>query len=386
MPTSIKITGIAPPGLSGLPQPMRQQFWQIVAPIALKVKDNELAAGLDAHGDPLRPISPRTRKYRRSAMTPSGKGDPSAPPLMPARQKSRTRALLAARALPTHVELYWRFDPFTGDQWARILTFQRQHGRDVFGVSPDGMRQIRDKAWAEWEAWKKRGAAPEEYKRAYSSAALTAGPQSRIAQIIAGSAQPNAGSKPVPQVGGMNTRWITRGIQAPTVKELKQGSRTGGLTGQDWRRYYTEEVGGQQAAGRIAAMPPKPRPIKPRIVTAKPPQKIAQKPVQNPPPVVNLTLDRFATLALTAARAVPAGQRYSSSKVFVIDAYNELLKSHPEISLAEFKRRLVEAHQARKLTLGRADAPGWGGAEVVARDQLSEIDYFGMTTFQVIIV
>ena len=53
------------------------QFWTFVVPIALKVKDKELAEGLDAYGDPLKPISAATRKHRRSEMTPSGKGDPS---------------------------------------------------------------------------------------------------------------------------------------------------------------------------------------------------------------------------------------------------------------------------------------------------------------------
>ena len=52
-------------------------YWQWVVDYGLRRKDKELAAGLDKDGNPLRPIAPETRKYRRSAMTPNGKGDPN---------------------------------------------------------------------------------------------------------------------------------------------------------------------------------------------------------------------------------------------------------------------------------------------------------------------
>ena len=259
MPTSIKITGLAPPDLAGQPEPVRRQFWQLVAPIALKVKDDELARGLDAFGEPLKAISARTRKYRRSAMTPSGKGDPNAPPLMPAYQKSRVRSLMAARAFATHVELYWRFDPFTGDQFGRILTYQRTAGRDVFGISPDGTRKLRALAWSAWTKWKKGGLAPVEKKTAFPSAALKAGPQSRIAGIIARSAEPGAGTRAIESagVGDLNTRWITRGIGAPKVKDLKaRATRTGWQGRTEWQEYFGAEV-------------PKPRPPIPTPIKAK---------------------------------------------------------------------------------------------------------------------
>lgn len=243
MPHSIKITGIAPADVLAAPEPLRRQYWQIVVPIALKVKDKELAEGLDAHGDPLKPISAKTRKYRRSAMTPTGKGSPSAPPLMPAYQKSRVRSLLAGRAFASHAELYWRYDPFTGASFDVILNYQREMGRDVFGISPDGMRQIQQQASVEWTKWKKSGLAPTVKKAAFPSAALSAGPQPRIVRIVHESALPNAAAKTTVGVGNMSTRWMTRGAQAPTVKALKALPRTGSMTWEDWRRYYTQEEG-----------------------------------------------------------------------------------------------------------------------------------------------
>jgi hypothetical protein len=229
---------------------MRQQFWQLVVPIALRIKDQELAEGLDAEGEPLRPISAKTRKYRHSAMTPDGKGDPAAPPLMPAYQKSRVRSLLAGRAFSTHAELYWRFDPFTGRSFDVILNYQRDEGRDVFGISDDGLRTIRIQSWAAWARWKQSGAAPAEKKSAFPAYALTQGQQSRIASIIARSIEPESGQAATRAVGALETRLITRGIGAPTIAELKaSATRSGMMTGEEWRKYFTQE-------GKIGRPPP----------------------------------------------------------------------------------------------------------------------------------
>src|SRR4051812_3662699 len=87
------IRGIAPRDLRERDEPTRLLYWSWVTELGLRAKDKELSQGLDKDGRPLRAISAATRKHRRSAMTPSGKGDPSAPPLMPARALSRTRSL-----------------------------------------------------------------------------------------------------------------------------------------------------------------------------------------------------------------------------------------------------------------------------------------------------
>lgn len=133
------IAHVAP---SGLTRAEREAFYAHVVELGLARKDRELAAGLDKDGKPLRPITPETRKYRRSAMTPSGKGDPNAPPLTPAHERSRTRALLTGRAEDDRAYFWWRYDPLTYDSWAVILSYQREQGRDVFGLSKAGVAWV----------------------------------------------------------------------------------------------------------------------------------------------------------------------------------------------------------------------------------------------------
>jgi len=159
------LRGLLPPALRGEPDTVKIQFYSYVLQVTLKEKDRELAEGKDKDGKPLRPISPRTRKYRRSAMTPSGKGDPSAPPLMPGRALSRTRSLLTGRAFPDRCEIWWSYDPLTYDSWARILEYQRDRwpGRDVFGLSQDALARVTARSWkafARWQAGRKSAPPP----------------------------------------------------------------------------------------------------------------------------------------------------------------------------------------------------------------------------------
>jgi len=146
--------GIMPPELRGAPDEAKLTFWTFVLAESLKQKDRELAQGLDKDGKALRRISAATRKHRRSAMTPTGKGDPSAPPLMPGRALSRTRSLLSGRAFPNRVELFWRFDAFTYDSWARVLRKQAKQGRDVFGLSPKGLAVVTARSWERYRRWR----------------------------------------------------------------------------------------------------------------------------------------------------------------------------------------------------------------------------------------
>lgn len=69
-----------------------------------------------------------------------------------------------------------------------------------------------------------------------------------------------------------------------------------------------------------------------------------------------LDLDGFARRALQAARTCPTG-RFGADKVFIAHVWRAL-RDDPEIGgmgLDEFKRRLAEANQARRLDLSRAD-------------------------------
>jgi hypothetical protein len=208
--TSYKIRNIAPPDLRNYPEEIRRMWWGWVVEFGLKVKDAELARGLDKDGEDLKRIRPRTRKYRRSAMTPSGKGDPNAPPLMPARALSRTRSLLAGRALSTHAEFYWRFDAFTGESWGKVLAIHARKGRDVIGISPKGLARVKALAWERWAAWKAGRYIP---------------------------APPKPPSVPVvPRVGTYDVKNATFGIGGTGPGGAQS---TGGMTWPEWRKYFT---------------------------------------------------------------------------------------------------------------------------------------------------
>lgn len=131
---------------------LKREFYRACLQIALEVKDEELARGLDKNGRPLAPISQYTRDHRHSAMGPAS---PDAPPLTPAYGLSRTRSLLTGRLEGSALLFYWKADQ-EGRHWGRILGYHRQGRRgpqrDVIGLAPDSVRQIQLRARAWWVA------------------------------------------------------------------------------------------------------------------------------------------------------------------------------------------------------------------------------------------
>lgn len=94
--------------------PARAAFWEILARRVRQRKDEELAAGLDAHGDPLIPARWRVGRYAGA----------TGPGLMPFREFSRTRLLLAVTPGDGFVAGTWP------DGWATILSY---HARGLSG-------------------------------------------------------------------------------------------------------------------------------------------------------------------------------------------------------------------------------------------------------------
>lgn len=153
------IEGIEPLDIDLYGEAARRQFWRKVVEIGLAVKDAELAAGKDRFGFKLRQISKWTRAHRRSW---TGHADPSAPPLTPAYGESRTRALLDGRAFRDKAQFFWRADPVSGGHWGRILGYHRVGAknhwaksgrlpvRDVIGISPKDLGDVKKKVWAWW--------------------------------------------------------------------------------------------------------------------------------------------------------------------------------------------------------------------------------------------
>lgn len=160
LPLTFLVNGIEPPEFESAPPWERSRFWQIVAIIAERVKQDELQKGLDRHGRKLRPVRVRKVKFRRSGRVVDGE------PLMPHRGLSRTRRLLRYSVMTFGVVFWW------ANGWARILDHHRRGAclrrngriigklpvRDVFGISPAGMERIRAEAARHWRS----GTMPEK--------------------------------------------------------------------------------------------------------------------------------------------------------------------------------------------------------------------------------
>jgi hypothetical protein len=268
MPLSFTIKGIEPNGLNAYPDAVRLLYWSWVTQFALKAKDRDLAAGLDAFGEPLKPISKETRKHRKSAMTPSGKGDPSAPPLSPGRKLSRVRSLLAGRALLDRCEIWWRFDPFTHASFGRILTFQQEQGRDVFGLSDESTEEVRLAALRKWRQWLTTGqVVPLELEGrrvvAPMAATGTTGPPVRAGELPGHAPTKFA----VFGIGGEpGTGAPVRGFSEAEFKAFYRQTMPANVQarpGTDYNRLLRHIWGEPPARGRGPAVPRPPRPPKP---------------------------------------------------------------------------------------------------------------------------
>lgn len=131
-------------------------FWNEVARWGLKVKDESIRKGLDIYGEPLAPISERTRNNRVSAM---GKAYRNAPPLTPAYGKSRTRSYLRAIVERDGVWLQWRYDPRIGNSWGVILRMQadnKKKPRNVIGMSIEDLDAVYDHMVRWWKTYRKK--------------------------------------------------------------------------------------------------------------------------------------------------------------------------------------------------------------------------------------
>ncbi len=233
--TYFLVRGIEPVDLKLYPDNVKLAYWGWIAELGIKAKDAELAKGLDKDGKPLRPIKSKTAKHRRSAMTPSGKGDPSAPPLMPGRSLSRVRSLLTARARKNAAEFYWRFDPWTHDTFGKILRYQADKGRDVFGLSPKATAKVQAQALVRWNAWKRKHV-DEPYKQIVAMPPLTP----KVLPFV-----PKPTARAVPVTGSVDTRFVTFGegqTAESFAKSVAEGRNSGFMTHDQLVRHYRASI------------------------------------------------------------------------------------------------------------------------------------------------
>jgi hypothetical protein len=153
-PLTFLVKGVEPTGREWTlaSQADKARFWAIAGTIAERVKQAELQRGIDRFGRKLAPVKYRKVKFRRSGRKVDGE------PLMPHRALSRTRRLLKYTITSIGILFYWQ------NGWARILDMHRRGAcikrngvivgklpkRDVFGISPAGIEQIRSEALRHW--------------------------------------------------------------------------------------------------------------------------------------------------------------------------------------------------------------------------------------------
>lgn len=278
------ITGLDPPGFERFPDDARKMYYDWVVEIGLRQKDRDLAKGLDAKGEPFKAISRKTRKYRKSAMTPSGKGDPNAPPLIPGWQKSRVRSLLTGKAFPDKAEFWWRYDAFTGDSFARILEYQRdRYGRDAFGLGPQALARVKAQAWERWAKWR-----AGKYKEPKPIKAIPAKPIT-IGRVDKRWTEP-MGLGPPERHPTMTYEKLVEYLRQPAPAVLRgrplEPKVMSPIAGPRYNILLQHIYGGPPEGpprGGIQIAPPKPRPVPPRPPKPpKPPAAIAPPPPAKP--------------------------------------------------------------------------------------------------------
>ena len=135
----------------------RRAFWAAASQFVAQAKEAELKAGLDRYGNPMIALAKYTVEHRHSEMGPA---DPFAPALQPAHGLSRTRSLFSTQ--PTTaldgVTCWWAYDAITGESWGKMLAIHRAGSaklpvRDVIGLAPLSVAQVKAKAAAWWIAY-----------------------------------------------------------------------------------------------------------------------------------------------------------------------------------------------------------------------------------------
>src|SRR5208283_3450845 len=327
---------IQPSDLSTYPDRAKLVWFDFVVRWGLVAKDRDLARGLDKDGKPLRPLRPKSIKYRKSEVGPVHK---TAPPLEPALAISRVRSLLIGRAHAGSAKFWWKFDSVSGKSFAAILRYQRdKYDRDVFGLSPRGTAWTFARAMKDWEAWK---SSPEAGR-------LTAGrPSNPAARQV---------RKPIPEVTvrqNLEDYDLFPGAKSVIEKAIAEGRFPG------FRRLNARGEQWKPGMG-IPPAPPGTAPVKPTKPKPKPkPQPIPSVPKPQPAPIKPTSAPVSAAMNIQADS--PRIQRHAKTVFELID------KIHSDGNLPQVPVKSFKANTGYEGTLEVNGTTGKLGAMNINR-------------------
>jgi hypothetical protein len=281
--------------------------------------------------------------------------------LTPGFQKSRTRSLLAGRAFSTHAEFFWRFDAWTHDSWAVVLSFQAAEGRDVFGLSPDGVAWVKAQADRKWSTYKAGTLKSEPVSTTRPAEKIKGGRTPSENAVFGMTLGQEAGPKAGFTKGRTAQEWAAYFRQtaraAPPGRPTNPPVRSG-IVGPDYNRLL-QHIWGRPAKpkpprehGRSPLSPPRsPTSLSPMGRSVATAVKQAVRAAE--PTVVRTTL-ALSEQIQQAADSVPQGLLYGG-KAWIDDVwlYHQRDPANPRLTLDEFKS--IIGDERGSLQLARAD-------------------------------
>jgi hypothetical protein len=322
---SITIAQVGPvhdPDYVSAPKSVKDEVRSWIVVYGLKEKDHDLAEGLDRYGRPLRPISPLTKKYRKSAMGPA---DPNAPPLTPAYAVSRTRLLLEGESTQAGAQFWWGYDAHTGGDWGEILDHHRKGigsrkvKRDVIGLSSAARARVKQQVMARWLAWKRAGLRPG-WKPSAPAASV---PKPRLVKVRGAKTDYQNFTYGI----GNGTGAPAEGVRSTGFFQWRPGTGGTAYGGPETRR----RGGPFQPEPPVPTERPRPKP-KSRPAPASPPRSPAPTPTPGSAPSTSAIGQHLDV-------RIPAGSRIGDKVRLALDAIEGLhvVESDQRIPLVSMK-------------------------------------------------
>lgn len=137
---------------------------------------------------------------------------------------------------------------------------------------------------------------------------------------------------------------------------------------EEFNKKYKAKLAAEKAAKteqKAKASKPKATKAAPKQSTKPPAQTSSVKPVNK------MSDESLAKTTLDAAKSTK--DQFGGYKVFISDVYSTMKKKHPDLTLEEFKKRLVGLNRNGLITLGRADMAHAMDQKSIARSEIKDL-------------